>query len=815
MALSEEEKSRAAAIVDRWFWQIDESRQYRFAGATKRLVRFYESAPLSADVFALVLEYLRSMENVAEISLNHKNVQLEGKWNAIGAWYATAQGSQWAGTESAKVRVYQALGAASELSAGDIYEVENGCKYKVSHTFFWDVATAPNVPKGSSGVQYSVQGLSRDKETGLYSYVLEKRETVQQDVELYESAKTIFETRSEEVHHGVKASAVASTGAAASAGGGKLVERRITKNPDCTSDVQIVEREETSVEGAVKTARKTLRGTVVSHVDRNQTQPLSMEGLAIGETRRSEKTPGGLYDNTTEQASPEPVGKIGEEVKKTIFETSEETLTNQEKEPTDAVADAANGVVKSRTVRKTEEGTVDVTERTDTELRVSNAVRTARKTLRGTVVSHVDRNQTQPLSMEGLAIGETRRSEKTPGGRYDNTTEQASPESVGRIATAKEETIFESTNETLDNLSDNPEDPKNVDQFEQTLEGVGNGVVKSRTVRKTEEGTIDVTEKEITEKTVEKSRRTVHTTPFRTVITFRDTAAEDFTGKVSGDFPIQQVKAHSTEDPDADGAGTAREVNLEATRGGKQTTEKVYVFPKAVSWSTPELNSTFKYKRTWFFRNFDKRQYNSLAEQAAGLLSQKVSDWILSDHPPQNHDIDMSLTLNDDGFFDGNVVIFATWAEDSSGREGNTDFIISDIEYEYYSFDFMRDRHFDKAIDGSSKFKAYKGIKVHKRRIVGCGIRALQDLLDVGKSVAFGGYEPQIAFNSKTLTWTVELVTGINNSAVGVDPAVLISPSELNPLWIRSSINNALQKYRERVPITTGEDVDINDTEFS
>jgi hypothetical protein len=114
MALSEEEKSRAAAIVDRWFWQIDESRQYRYKDATQRLVRFYESAPLSADVFDLVLEYLSTMEGVEEIQLNHKKVVPGGKWNALAAWYATAPGEKWAGSESAKVRIYQALILARE-----------------------------------------------------------------------------------------------------------------------------------------------------------------------------------------------------------------------------------------------------------------------------------------------------------------------------------------------------------------------------------------------------------------------------------------------------------------------------------------------------------------------------------------------------------------------------------------------------------------------------------------------------------------------------------------------------------------------------
>ena len=117
MALSEEEKSRAAAIVDRWFWQIDESRRYRYKDATQRFVRFHESAPLSADVFDLVLEYLSEQEGVEEIQINHKKIIPGGKWNALAAWYATAPGEKWAGTESTKVRIYQALILTREVAA--------------------------------------------------------------------------------------------------------------------------------------------------------------------------------------------------------------------------------------------------------------------------------------------------------------------------------------------------------------------------------------------------------------------------------------------------------------------------------------------------------------------------------------------------------------------------------------------------------------------------------------------------------------------------------------------------------------------------
>ena len=432
--MTKEEMTRAEKIIDTWFWQIDETRAYGYRGALNTITRFYESAPMSADIMRIVLEYLNSQEQMTAVSLNNKLVSLDGEWKAVAAFYRTAQGQNWAGTESSKVRVYQMIAKMGEEEGDGPYTVEDGCKYKVTHKFYWNTAEEPTLPASTSGVQYQIGGLTRDRETGLFSYVIERRETVQQDIDFYDTAITTFEKLEEALHFGVKAGEVETTGEKASAANGVLVERRITKNPDCTSDIQNRRTTEKSVIGAVTTKRKTLKGTVTSVLDRNQASAL--EGTPKkGETYRSEKTPGGLHNNTTESfthgASPKT---LAEQDTKTIFERTEETLTG--KAALDAsdkaeVADAANGVTKSKTVRETEEG-FDVSERTVTEKAVAGAVVVKRGTLRGTITSTTDRNQASAL--DGTPkVGETFRSEKTPGGLHNNTTETVTPAQSGNV----------------------------------------------------------------------------------------------------------------------------------------------------------------------------------------------------------------------------------------------------------------------------------------------------------------------------------------------------------------------------------------------
>ena len=371
MALTTTEIAAAKKIVEGLVWQPAEGHNYRYSKAVNTLTRFCEAASMEPDVAKLVIEYLKN-EVITEtdgISLLNKRMDFGAGWKAMDAWYQTAAGEKFAGTESTKVRVFQVLmQPPADGDTGDgPYLVEDGCQYKVSHTFYWNIEELPELDESSSGIQYTMQGITRDSTTGLYSCVIEERERVQQDVPLYDSAKTIYETIQREAHTGVKAADLQTTGQAASVAGGVLVERQVTKNGDCTSNVENTVTIEKPVTGAVKQYRKTLRGTVETTTDRNAAAALTygMETggtpMKVGESRRSEKTPGGKFNNTTEAVTAEAAGEIQRSCEMSgEVEHTDVSVENVLEEPEDEHQEGEQNKVVKKTVRKTEEGTFDV-----------------------------------------------------------------------------------------------------------------------------------------------------------------------------------------------------------------------------------------------------------------------------------------------------------------------------------------------------------------------------------------------------------------------------------------------------------------------
>lgn len=489
--MTEEEKQKAKQIVGQMFWQPAEGHNYRYRGANRTLTRFYESASMESDVVKIVIEYLRDQEIEGGISLAGRLVDLGTGWKAMDAWYQTSPGDKWEGTESTKVRIYQTLmQAPADVDAKDgPYTVENGCQYLVTHDFYWNVAAVPPLTPSSSGVSYTLQGVTRDRETGLYSCVIERRERVQQDVALYKSQGSIFQTVSEEQHLGVKQANVGGTGLQQSAGGGVIVTRQIRKNPDCTSDVINEKTVENPVSNAVIVCEKTLRGTRRTVTNRNQASPLSENGLAVGERRTSRKTEGGSYDTEVSTMTAQPAGLIVVECEKDVFQHVHSTVNNQATSPGPDVDEASGGITRQRTSSKNEDGTFDVRERQTTEKSVPSAVIVIRKTLRGTVKSVTDRAAAAPLGESGLAVGETRRSEKTPGGLWNNTVEKDTSEGAGRIGETCERQTSVHTHSTVTNQKNEPT------PIERTAEP---GKVLRRQVQKNEQGLYDVVDTEET-----------------------------------------------------------------------------------------------------------------------------------------------------------------------------------------------------------------------------------------------------------------------------------------------------------------------------
>lgn len=326
MALSEAEQAKAETIVKGFFWQPGEIHRYR-------TLYFTEGASMQPDEIRLVREYLLGLGSLASLNVCGKLQEFPAAMKVLDVWWQTNPSDKWAGTESTKVRIYLALRPRhGENDADGPYTVENGCKYLVTHTFYWDVEALPTLPESSSGVNYTMQGVTRDRETGLFACVIERRETVQQDVAEYTKAETEFEREQEEQHLGVKESAVAATGRQAGAAYGVITMREVRKNPDCTSDVINRKRTELASPGATKEYQGDPRGTIETTIDRNQQSTVTGENLANGETRRSEKTEGKRYNNTRRVPTPKNA-MIVETEQATSNESSSTRLTAHKAKP--------------------------------------------------------------------------------------------------------------------------------------------------------------------------------------------------------------------------------------------------------------------------------------------------------------------------------------------------------------------------------------------------------------------------------------------------------------------------------------------------
>ena len=273
------------------------------------------------------------------------------------------------------------------------------------------------------------------------------------------------------------------------AGGGHRYERTSRITEEGSYEVTAEDHQELQRTSAKVTLRKTLRGTQRTVVDRNVANPLAETGLAVGETRDSEVTPGGLYVTTKTVTTAEAAGTVGTECQKTIFERTDSTTSNQAAQPSAEADEAGNGRTRRKSARQTEEGTWDVVTVTTEEKTQQAATKSWRKTLRGVQRTTVDRNATSALTGDGLSLGETRTSEKTPGGRYNNTTVTTTAETVGTIGEECDDQTSSHTDVTTSNVAAKPDVMHQSASVNRTV---------SKSARATEEGTWDVTTRTVT-----------------------------------------------------------------------------------------------------------------------------------------------------------------------------------------------------------------------------------------------------------------------------------------------------------------------------
>ena len=490
MALTAEEKQLCAEWLTEPArkWQVLNRSQWKYQFREKTLVRFVEEATMDESIVPLLLEYLTSDDCKSTIQLYGQAVSSE--WAPTRAWYEISNKA--VGNVKA-VRLYHALSIEPENGEDGPYLIEDGCAYRVSWTNYWKRSSVQQVPQSTSGVSYHIVNLQRDPDTGLFSYSIEKRERVQQDIEEYLTRSTAFEDVSEEVHMGVRGDPSLG-GKQASVSNGKTVTRKVTKNADCTHDVHNTITQDKAAPGAVVTTEVGVRGTTVTTENRNMPAPASTEGLAPGESVRNQQTDSKLWNQTIRRLVRNVLVWLRGTCRKTIFDHSHSETTNVKDDPGFShVEEAGNGVIHELTVQKTAEG-YDVTESTTEEKSVPEASESIHVELDGTIRTVVNRNQ-QNKAPAPTEIGSSVTNERTHGGRWNQTIRSLVKNAFLKIGETCAKTFFVHRHSKTTVQSNDP-------GFSHA-EDAGNGRVVSKSVTRTSTGAFRIEENETTEKPVQ------------------------------------------------------------------------------------------------------------------------------------------------------------------------------------------------------------------------------------------------------------------------------------------------------------------------
>ena len=175
------------------------------------------------------------------------------------------------------------------------------------------------------------------------------------------------------------------------AGGGKTYQVQSRATEEGTWDVSRTTVTEQPVEAAQHMMRKTLRGITETIVSRNVNNS-EVSVSKIGDEVRVEQTPGGLWNRTETHASHEAVGVIGKSCAITPVVHTDTILSNvpDGSQPEPQHQSSEVNVEKTIETRRTEEGTWDVTDKTEvfSEAVATSETKWATETMRVTTRHH-------------------------------------------------------------------------------------------------------------------------------------------------------------------------------------------------------------------------------------------------------------------------------------------------------------------------------------------------------------------------------------------------------------------------------------------
>lgn len=461
-----------------------------------RIRRFLKGIPWAQVHDAI--RYLISKSPYEDVIYN--GLRLEGKYRpTLTQWRRDDQEQVGGNAQGSYTLVQDLIEVTDETDSFD-GATSDSCSETVETKWVWDSPEIEELPYSSEqGVTYAIQQVRRNDD-GTFDYAVVKRvaktQVSDETVVQCDEYETVYATVYDNVYGGEggepfrddAGNPVALPQPCEDREAGTLIQVQKSQNQDCTFRIT-VQRTVAKEKVQATEVSKTLRGVQTTTVTRNNDEKVPETGLGIGDRVRNELQPDGLYTTTETRKSAEDVGDTGSGCEKTIFEHQHTAISNVSERPGDEASEAGGGKTYEKTVRATDEGTFDVTERTTTEQYVGSARVVRAKGLRGITVSTTDRNTTNS-STAVSNVGDRVEVEATPGGLFNRTVTTVSKTSVGSIGDECAKTVFEHSHTGMSNVATKPG---------AEASSAGGGKTYRKTVRMTEEGTFDVSEEETTE----------------------------------------------------------------------------------------------------------------------------------------------------------------------------------------------------------------------------------------------------------------------------------------------------------------------------